>query len=75
MKTHTKRHYKTKRKSRRRNKRNSRLRNKTKRNLREFIPGNQGQGHILAENPKSFKIIVDNNHKQFGNIIPGLREM
>jgi len=73
MKTQTKRHYKTKRKSRRRNKRNSRRRNKTKRNLREFIPGNQG--HILAENQKSFKIIVDNNHKQFGNIIPGLREM
>ena len=64
----TKRHYKTKR-----HKRHYRRRNKI--NLHEFITGNQGQGHILAENPKSFKIIVDNNHKQFGNIIPGLREM
>ena len=38
----------------------------------------QGQRVILfaiPEEKKSFKIIVDNNHKQFGNIIPGLREM
>ena len=40
----------------------------------------QGQGQrvilfAIPEEKKSFKIIVDNNHKQFGNIIPGLREM
>jgi hypothetical protein len=84
MKTQTKRNCtrrnKTKRNCTRRNKtkRNYTRRNKTKRNLREFIPGNQGQGHILfsiPEKQKSLKIIVDNNHKQFGNIIPGLREM
>jgi len=56
----------------RRNKRNKTKkyykRNKT--NLREFI---KGKGY---EQQKPFKIIVDNNnHKQFGNIIPGLREM
>jgi len=39
----------------------------------------QRQGVILfaiPEEKKSFKIILDNNNdKQFGNIIPGLREM
>ena len=39
----------------------------------------QGQRVILLaipEEKKSFKIILDNNNdKQFGNIIPGLREM
>ena len=63
--------------NRRRNKTNRR-RHKTNRrrhktNLREFIPRNKGKGY---EQQKPFKIIVDNNnHKQFGNIIPGLREM
>ena len=52
-------------------------RNNYKRNLTEFIPGNKGQGLFsIPEKQQSFKIIVDNNnHKQFGNIIPGLREM
>ena len=39
----------------------------------------RGHGVILfaiPEEKKSFKIILDNNNdKQFGNIIPGLREM
>ena len=38
----------------------------------------QGHGVILFSMPetqKSVEIIVDNKHKQFGNIIPGLREM
>jgi hypothetical protein len=54
-----------------------RRRNNYKRNLSEFIPGNKGQGLFsIPEKQQSFKIIVDNNnHKQFGNIIPGLREM
>jgi hypothetical protein len=54
-----------------------RRRNRYKRNLTEFIPGNKGQGLFsIPEKQQSFKIIVDNNnHKQFGNIIPGLREM
>jgi hypothetical protein len=55
-----------------------RQRNTTKRrNLSEFIPGNKGKGLFsIPEKQQSFKIIVDNNnHKQFGNIIPGLREM
>jgi hypothetical protein len=73
---------------RRRNKHNKRRNNKTKkhykrrnhhvyrkRNLREFIPGNKGQLFSMPETQKSVEIIVDNNHKQFGNIIPGLREM
>lgn len=60
---------------RRRNKRNRR--NNYKRNLSEFIPGNKGKGLFsIPEKQQSFKIILDNNnHKQFGNIIPGLREM
>ena len=78
MKKQTKRN-KTKRRRnttyRRRNKRNRR--NNYKRNLSEFIPGNKGKGLFsIPEKQQSFKIIVDNNnHKQFGNIIPGLREM
>jgi hypothetical protein len=57
---------------RRRNRRNN-----YKRNPSEFIPGNKGQGLFsIPEKQQSFKIILDNNnHKQFGNIIPGLREM
>lgn len=78
MKKQTKRN-KTKRRRnttyRRRNKRNRR--NNYKRNLSEFIPGNKGKGLFsIPEKQQSFKIILDNNnHKQFGNIIPGLREM
>ena len=64
---------------RRRNKtyRRRNRRNNYKRNLSEFIPGNKGQGLFsIPEKQKPFKIILDNNHnKQFGNIIPGLREM
>lgn len=48
------------------------------RHLRKFIPDTQGQEARLFSIPKkqqSFKIMTDNNHKQFGNIIPGLREM
>lgn len=54
-----------------------RRRNRYKRNLTEFIPGNKGQGLFsIPEKQQSFKMILDNNnHKQFGNIIPGLREM
>ena len=54
-----------------------RRRNNYKRNPSEFIPGNKGQGLFsIPEKQKPFKIILDNNHnKQFGNIIPGLREM
>ena len=55
----------------------NRRRNNYKRNLTEFIPGNKGQGLFsIPEKQQSFKMILDNNnHKQFGNIIPGLREM
>ena len=62
---------------RRRNRRQRNRRNNYKRNLSEFIPGNKGQGLFsIPEKQQSFKIIVDNNnHKQFGNIIHGLREM
>ena len=64
---------------RRRNKtyRRRNRRNNYKRNLSEFIPGNKGKGLFsIPEKQQSFKIILDNNnHKQFGNIIPGLREM
>ena len=54
-----------------------RRRNRYKRTLTEFIPGNKGQGLFsIPEKQQSFKMILDNNnHKQFGNIIPGLREM
>ena len=62
-----------------RNNKTNRRRNRYKRNLTEFIPENQGKGVSLFSIPEKqppFKIIVDNNHnKQFGNIIPGLREM
>jgi hypothetical protein len=69
--------------NRRRNKtkKNHRRRNtiKRRRNLSESIPGNKGRGvrlFSIPEKQKPFKIILDNNHnKQFGNIIPGLREM
>jgi hypothetical protein len=67
----TKRNYKTKKHYKRRNHHVYR-----KRNLREFIPGNKGQLFSMPETQKSVEIIVDNKHnKQFGNIIPGLREM
>ena len=64
-------------KTKRRRNTTKRRRNNYKRNLSEFIPGNKGQGLFsIPEKQKPFKIIVDNNnHKQFGNIIPGLREM
>jgi hypothetical protein len=78
-KTKRNRQNKTKRRRnktyRRRNRTNRR--NNYKRNPSEFIPGNKGQGLFsIPEKQKPFKIILDNNHnKQFGNIIPGLREM
>jgi hypothetical protein len=66
-------------KTNRRNNKTNRRNNRYKRNLTKFIPENQGQGVSLfsiPENQKPFKIIVDDNHNnQFGNIIPGLREM
>lgn len=86
MKKQTKRKRQNNKTNRRNNKTNRRRNNKTnrrrniyKRNLTKFIPENQGQGVSLfsiPENQKPFKIIVDDNHNnQFGNIIPGLREM
>ena len=88
MKKQTKKQNKTKRKHKRNtHKRNTHKRKTHKRKQRNhhvkyFIPKNlgqgQGHGHILFSMPekqKSLKIIVDNNDKQFGNIIPGLREM
>ena len=57
-------------------KKNHTRRNRRVRHLREFIPETQGQLFSIPEKQKPYKIIVDNNHnKQFGNIIPGLREM
>ena len=75
-KTKRNRQNKTKRRRNKTYRRRNR-RNNYKRNLSEFIPGNKGQGLFsIPEKQQSFKIIVDNNnHKQFGNIIPGLREM
>ena len=75
-KTKRNRQNKTKRRRNKTYRRRNR-RNNYKRNLSEFIPGNKGQGLFsIPEKQKPFKIILDNNHnKQFGNIIPGLREM
>ena len=75
-KTKRNRQNKTKRRRNKTYRRRNR-RNNYKRNLSEFIPGNKGKGLFsMPEKQQSFKIIVDNNnHKQFGNIIPGLREM
>ena len=75
-KTKRNRQNKTKRRRNKTYRRRNR-RNNYKRNLSEFIPGNKGQGLFsIPEKQQSFKIILDNNnHKQFGNIIPGLREM
>lgn len=69
--------YRRRNRTNRRKNTTKRRRNNYKRNLSEFISGNKGQGLFsIPEKQQSFKIIVDNNnHKQFGNIIPGLREM
>ena len=75
-KTKRNRQNKTKRRRNKTYRRRNR-RNNYKRNLSEFIPGIKGKGLFsIPEKQQSFKIILDNNnHKQFGNIIPGLREM
>ena len=84
---HRRRH----RQSNRRRHRNTHRRRHRRSKHPEFmtLSRNRGQGQgqsqgqrqrvilfAIPEEKKSFKIILDNNNdKQFGNIIPGLREM
>ncbi len=75
--THRRRHRNTHRRRHRRSKHPELM--TLSRNRGQGQSQGQGQRVILfaiPEEKKSFKIILDNNNdKQFGNIIPGLREM
>lgn len=78
--THRRRHRNTHRRRHRRSKHPELM--TLSRNRGQGQSQGQGQGQrvilfAIPEEKKSFKIILDNNNndKQFGNIIPGLREM
>ena len=88
---HRRRHRQSNRNTHRRRHRNTHRRRHRRSKHPEFmtLSRNRGQGQgqsqgqrqrvilfAIPEDKKSFKIILDNNNdKQFGNIIPGLREM